>query len=181
MARRPKAPADQQPNPEDDGREPEERPFSAYPKNGLLCAECHKPQHETPSGPTCGEHGGADGYEPPPAKKPLAEATSTPETRRAVRGEKIDAATGVGPNVFPTGDEGELVTATAAECLFSPKQYNAFRIGPFTVQTRVRPGETHLDALRRAQKACDALYTEAFDKKLAQYVGELRKAEGAAR
>jgi len=156
MARRPKAPADQQPNPEDDGRDPASE-LKATPEDAEQNAD------------------------PPPAKKPMPEATSTPETRRAARGEKIDAATGVGPGVFPTGDEGELVTATAAECLFSPKQYNAFRIGPFTVQTRVRPGETHLDALRRAQKACDALYTEAFDKKLAQYVGELRKAEGAAR
>jgi hypothetical protein len=39
-------------------------PLTTFPKNGLLCSVCGQPQYETPSGPTCGEHGGAEGRKP---------------------------------------------------------------------------------------------------------------------
>lgn len=44
-----------------------------FPLNGLLCADCGKPQYDTPSGATCGEHGGADGVEPEEAEPVVSE------------------------------------------------------------------------------------------------------------
>jgi hypothetical protein len=43
-------------------------PIESFPKNGLLCSLCGKPQHETPSGAACTTegHGGAPGVEPAP-------------------------------------------------------------------------------------------------------------------
>lgn len=116
-----------------------------------------------------------------PARKPLGAATSTSESRREVRDEKANDAAGTGPNVFPSGDEGDTVTAVSAESLYTPKQYTSFRVGPFTVQTRVRAGETSVDALRRAQKAVDKIHDETFEVTLAKFVVEQRKAEGALR
>lgn len=34
------------------------------PRNDLVCSVCGLPQYTTPSGATCGEHGGAEGVEP---------------------------------------------------------------------------------------------------------------------
>lgn len=44
-----------------------------FPVTGLLCSICNKPQYDTPSGPTCGEHGGADGVEPEDAEPVVSE------------------------------------------------------------------------------------------------------------
>jgi hypothetical protein len=156
-------------------------PFESFPLNGLLCPECNGPQRETDGGASCANgHGGLDGVKPP-TRKPLAEPTSTPETRRAAREEKANEAAGVGPNVFPSGDEGDSVSATAAECLYTPKPYNSFRVGPFTVTTRVRAGETHADAGRRAKRAADKLFEESFAERLAAFIAEMRKVDGAVR
>jgi hypothetical protein len=40
-------------------------PFESYPLNGLVCYACGKPQRRTPSGESCGEHGGVQGVAPP--------------------------------------------------------------------------------------------------------------------
>lgn len=48
-------------------KKPKDVSFESCPPNGLLCAidGCGKPQRDTPGGPSCGDHGGAPGYQPP--------------------------------------------------------------------------------------------------------------------
>lgn len=162
MARVARRPASETPaDPEDDGRESLKR--------------------TTVDDEEDAQHAPDDAASKAPARKPLGAVTSTPEQRREARGARVDESTGVGPGVFPTGDEGDVVTAISAECLYTPKQYCSFRVGPFTVQTKVRAGETSADAMRRAQKAVDKLHDEAFEATLAKFVSEQRKAEGAMR
>lgn len=123
---------------------------------------------------------GGEPEETPAARKPMGRA-ATEETRRDAKTERTNAATGVGPSVFPTADEGDIVTAVDGERLYAPKQYTAFRVGPFTVQTRVRAGETTMDALRRASASAVKMGDEEFAVKLPKYLSELKKAEGAGR
>jgi hypothetical protein len=52
-------------------------PLTSMPKNGLLCVECGKPQYLTPSGATCGEHGGAEGL--PPAMLEMPDGRMVPQ------------------------------------------------------------------------------------------------------
>lgn len=44
-----------------------DRQLEDYPRNGLVCEDCGLPQYDTPSGATCGMHGGAGGVVPPPS------------------------------------------------------------------------------------------------------------------
>lgn len=143
-----------------------------------------RPQTETTADETTEEarrEEAEERAEEAPARRPLRAPTSTPETRRTAREERANEQAGGGPNVFPSGDEGERVVAISAECLYTPKQYTSFRVGPFTFETRVRAGETAADALRRAQRVVDKIHDEAFEATLARFVGESRKAEGAMR
>lgn len=55
----------------------------------------------------------------------------------------------------PVSSEGEVVEVTWGEENFSPVQYNGFRVGPFKVATRVRPGETIAQAMQRVHREID--------------------------
>lgn len=57
-------------------------------------------------------------------------------------------------------DAVETVTVTWGEETFSPIQYNSFRVGPFSVTSRVLPGESRGDALRRISAELYAFATE---------------------
>lgn len=46
--------------------------------------------------------------------------------------------------------ESEEITVTQGEQVFSPVQFNSFRVGPFTYKTIVLPGETREEAFDRA-------------------------------
>lgn len=72
----------------------------------------------------------------------------------------------IGPNVFPSGDEGETVTVRVESDKYSPKQYNTIATSSFEVTTKVRAGETHADAIRRVKTVLAVLAQEDFDDKL---------------
>lgn len=56
--------------------------FALYPRNGLVCAECHLPQRETPYGATCDTgHGGAEGRDPKEVANQLGEDGYTEEAQ----------------------------------------------------------------------------------------------------
>ncbi len=87
--------------------------------------------------------------------------------KRVARDERASLAAngGVGPHVFPSGDEGEQVTYESPKFTFNPKPYNTFTIGPFVTTTNVRPGETRNDALRRCRDQIGVFEKEEFDRK----------------
>lgn len=51
-----------------------------------------------------------------------------------------------------TTDVGQKVTVGYGEEVYSVAQYNSFHVGPFTIQTVVRDGETIADALLRGHR-----------------------------
>jgi hypothetical protein len=60
---------------EQTGKRPPEAdaaPLESYPKAGY-CSVCGKVSYQTPSGPTCGEHGGAEVLDKPPEPEPAPE------------------------------------------------------------------------------------------------------------
>jgi len=85
--------------------------------------------------------------------------------RAAVIKEKNDG----GPNVYSTKDLGELVSYTSGELKFQPRQFETITVGSLYVETRVREGEGHHDALRRIIDECERMQWEEFKKKLAAY------------
>ncbi len=110
------------------------------------------------------------------------EATNTPaEPKRDViadarqrahdEGERRDRAArkaegDAGPNVFPSGDEGETVTVEGGGYLFAPKQFNNLTTARFATTTRVRSGETRVDAMRRARAQIAIMEREDFEARL---------------
>lgn len=145
-----------------------DKPAEEFPSNGTKCSECNELQYKTPGGLSCKNgHGGA---EPAEDNAFINEATANGE-RQARKREKQELAAngGVGPNVFGSGDEGEEVTVTIGESAYSPRQYNSFRVGPFTSTTRVRQGETRNDAARRVLAQLQVLETEEFNRKIAVF------------
>lgn len=70
---------------------------------------------------------------------------------------------------------------TWGEELFTPVSYNSFRIGPFTMTTKVQPGETHEQAFERAWKALAAMARAQYQQKRDGYLQRLRDVGAAAR
>lgn len=69
----------------------------------------------------------------------------------------------------------ETVSATWGEELYTPKQFNSFRVGPFSGTTTVRPGETRAQAAGRLMLDLETLATEAFETKRAGYMTRLSR------
>ncbi|HVE78368.1 MAG TPA: hypothetical protein VNA89_05885 [Gemmatimonadaceae bacterium] len=59
----------------------------------------------------------------------------------------------------------EIVTVTWGEEVFSPAPYQSFRLGPFTMKTRVKDGEAPEEALARAWNHLDAHARKVYAKK----------------
>lgn len=78
----------------------------------------------------------------------------------------------------PASDVGEEVTVTYGEQVFSPVQYNSFRVGPMTTTTRVRPGETRADAARRAFDELSAAVEVQRQKVQADFLRSLAAVKG---
>jgi len=85
--------------------------------------------------------------------------------RAAIIKEKNDG----GPNVYSTKDLGELVSYTSGEFKFQPRQFETITVGSLYIETRVREGEGHHDALRRIIDECERMQWAEFTKKLALY------------
>jgi len=63
----------------------------------------------------------------------------------------------------------------------SPIQYNTMDIGPFSMRTKVRPGETAEEAMARAYAACRNFAMSTFAGKRDAFIAEVRAAAQAAR
>lgn len=85
--------------------------------------------------------------------------------RAAVIKEKNDT----GPGIFSTKDLGDLVTYSTGEIKLSPRQYETISVGGIYVETHVREGESHHDALRRIIDECERMQWEEFTRKLSLY------------
>lgn len=70
-------------------------------------------------------------------------------------------------------DEGEPVTSTWGEELYSPVQFNTFRVGPFSATTKIRSGETREDALARVNRDLDAIAKVERAKKTKDFLDSL--------
>lgn len=133
-----------------------------YPKNGLLCSVCGKPQYGTPYGMVCADsHGGADGV--------------TPEEWRA-KTKSFEALPVEG--LLDVADE---IRWTAGKETFCPVKFHAFDVGPVTVTVRLRSGETARAAIERAITVARAAWDEEYQAKLAGHLERIREAAGAAR
>lgn len=77
--------------------------------------------------------------------------------------------------------DGEYVDVTWGEELFSPVQYNSFRVGPFSRRTRVRPGETEDQAFERVYRQLEAMAAKTHERKSKVFLTKLREAGTAAR
>jgi hypothetical protein len=101
----------------------------------------------------------------PPTKNFIEDAADKAETQVRRKESLATAANGgIGPNVFPDGDQDESVTVVLGEIKLQPKQFNVITIGPFSTTTRVRPGETRNDAARRARAQLAVVQREEFDR-----------------
>lgn len=89
------------------------------------------------------------------------QADAIERTRTAAREGAQLIAKAFGPN---PADEGETVSYTWGEELFSPKQFFTCRVGPFTDTTKVRAGETRNDARLRLREEMSA-FAEAERKR----------------
>ena len=78
------------------------------------------------------------------------------------------------------GEIGLVVSATWAEELYQPVQYNAVRVGPFTGQTIVRKGETVASAMLRLYAELDVAAGTIRDAKVDAYIKSLNRAIDAA-
>jgi len=152
-----------------------------------VCNECGEPQFLSPGGETCRlGHGGAMGITP---------AEWQAKLRAASRGAMREEAPKVPPvqvdaDLFPrlakelekpnpfapltaSKDLGEEVSATWGEEVFSPVQYNSFRVGPFSSTTHVRAGETRVDALARLNRDLAAVADAEFTRKKKAFAASL--------
>lgn len=69
----------------------------------------------------------------------------------------------------------DAVTVTWGEEKYTPVPYQTFGVGPFSATVAVAPGESDAAALERAYAVLDAFAKKVKEKKLADYVEEVRK------
>ena len=74
---------------------------------------------------------------------------------------------------IPLAEVGDTVTVTWGEEMFSPVQYNNFRVGPFMATTKIRVGETAFTASRRALFELSKLAEVEFETKATAYLQRL--------
>lgn len=136
--------------------------------SGLLCG---RPQFAlVPTGVTCpGGHPHAPQLSQGEVITRNAEARATRTHRHA------DAK--VVNNVVNASVSRTLprVNATVGERLFTPVQYHAFRVGPFSVSLDVEPGEDPDEVQHRAYAQARRMYEEAFEQELREYVEKMKR------
>jgi len=151
----------------------------AEQKLDTVCEDCGTPQRMTPSGATCDlGHGGAGGITPAQWAAKLKAAS-----RGAMRETPVNEApaemSNPGYSSASVSGVGEVVEVTWGEEVFSPKQYNSFRVGPFSASTRVCEGETRVQAMARLNAALAAFAEEAFEQKRVAFLRALKRAGDA--
>lgn len=78
-------------------------------------------------------------------------------------------------------DDGDEVSWTAGKETFCPVKFHAFDVGPVTVTSRVRPGETTGAALARVRAVANVAWSAEYLEKLAGHLARVREAAGIAR
>lgn len=97
-------------------------------------------------------------------KAPPAAAQPSPLLDpRALDGHVVGALTAKAPT-------GQMVTVTAAEEIFTPRQYHTYKVGPFTASAYVLEGETIAQATRRVLEQLEQVFAEAHAQKKAAYL-----------
>jgi hypothetical protein len=77
----------------------------------------------------------------------------------------------------PIDAYADTVTVTFGKETFCPVRDNFFGFGEFTMTTKVRPGETPLEAMRRLQSDLDIFAEEEFKRKLKGFTSRLDRAK----
>lgn len=90
-----------------------------------------------------------------------------------------DRGTGVG--IEPDDEGGDEITITFGAQKYAPIQYQSFDIGPFTVRTVRRPGETFAEVYARVAPELRAMAEQEFKERLAEHLARVKLAAGAAR
>ena len=75
----------------------------------------------------------------------------------------------------------QSVTVTLGKELFCPVQYYSFEVGPYSITTQVREGETVEEACTRARKRLEAVQAEDFELKLRGHLERIRSASATTR
>ncbi len=116
----------------------------------------------------------------PETKQPTREQAQTqPEPRkdepRPGGGSRFAHSSGSTRDVAaPNPDDvGETVSATWGEELYSPQQFCTFRVGSFTRTTKIREGETALDAKRRIYAEMRQMAEDERHEKMSIYLEAL--------
>jgi superfamily II DNA or RNA helicase len=125
--------------------------------------------------------------QPQPVPTPTQRVQAPPVSTQGVA---APAATGrpvmtnnphpIGVATEHTSAEGEEVTATWGEELFTPRQFNSFRVGPFTYTTKVRRGESVEQAYSRALTFVTHVAEQERARKHKSYVAALKELSQSA-
>lgn len=75
----------------------------------------------------------------------------------------------------PAVEDADRVSVNWGEEVFCPVPYQSFRLGPFFMSTKVRPGETPEQALTRAWEHLDAYARSMFIAKRNGFISRLRE------
>lgn len=71
----------------------------------------------------------------------------------------------------------ETVTVTWGEEVISPVQYQSFRVGPFTMTTKIKEGESTVDAMHRAYAALEQFARNTYPMKRKTFLDELSRSD----
>lgn len=102
-------------------------------------------------------------------------------TTRRVRRDKVDAAInemGLTSAVDEPAPEGTEVTVVWGEEVFSPVQYNSFRVGGTSIKTTTKPGETVRQAHQRVWKMLEELAETQFADKVNGFGERINRSKG---
>jgi hypothetical protein len=72
--------------------------------------------------------------------------------------------------------ESDVITVVYGQQKFAPVQYHSFDIGPFSMSTTPRPGETYEQAYERAYGFLESCAKNAYKSALAAFLLRVRDA-----
>jgi len=75
----------------------------------------------------------------------------------------------------------QSVTVTLGKELFCPVQYYSFEVGPYSLTTQIREGETVEEACARARKRLEVVQAEDFELKVRGHLERIRAASAITR
>lgn len=80
-----------------------------------------------------------------------------------------------------TLQEGDEIAFTFGAETFSPVKYNTFSVGPFTIKSVVRPGESAKDAYVRIRTAAGVMFEAEFEFKKKDFFARLAEVEAESK